>query len=91
MCGQQLMLPTETTSMKSVMKSVGLAGRKLVGSHASDSKMNVVLDTRMVAITTTEISFAKAGFSLKSGFSNVWKTFQRKEPIYFEPDRASLE
>ena len=57
--------------MKSVMTRVGLAGRKLVGSHASDSKMNVVLDTRMVVITTTEISFAKTGFSLKSGFSNV--------------------
>ena len=66
-----LNMATETTSMKSVMWSVGLADRKLVGSHASDSKMNVVLDTKMVAITTTEISFAKAGCSLKSGFSNV--------------------
>ena len=48
-----------------------LPGTKLVGSHASDSKMNVVLDTRIVVITTTEITFAKTGYSLKSGFSNV--------------------
>ena len=74
-----LKMATETTSMKSVMKSVGLAGRKLVGSHASDSKMNVTVDTRMVAITTIEISFAKL---LKAGFSKVWKTFHRKEPMY---------
>ena len=84
-----LNMATETTSMKFVMKSVGLAGRKLVGSHASDSRMNVVHDTKMVTITTTEISLAQAGFSLKSGFSKVWKTFHRKEPMYFEPAAGS--
>ena len=74
-----LNMTTETTSMKFVMKSVGLAGRKLVGSHASDSKMNVMVDTMMVAITTIEITFANLE---KPAFSKVWKTFHRKEPMY---------
>ena len=88
-CAHMLNMTTETTSMKFVMKSVGLAGRKLVGSHASDSRMNVVHDTKMVTITTTEISLAQAGFSLKSGSSKVWKTFHRKEPMYFGPAAGS--
>ena len=55
---------TETISMTRNALRL-LPGTKLVGSHASDSKMNVKVDTRMVAITTIEISFARL---LKAGF-----------------------
>ncbi len=74
-----LNMVTEMTSMTRNTLSVGLAGRKLVGSHASDSKMNVMVDTMMVAITTIEITFANLE---KPAFSKVWKTFHRKEPMY---------
>jgi len=53
-----LKMVTEKTSMTSSTSSEGLPERKLDGVHASDSRMNASVDTRMVAITMSEITLA---------------------------------